>query len=137
MKFTPLLGLGRTVRSRRQGVGNALFELLRATKTITPTTTTTLTNDYFRFDVVTDGAAATRTLTFPAAGEYIGQEILVFLKTRTHASDVIAFTLTNLVKEDNSTQPGSFTLGAANKFALLRWTGTKWHVIYKDATAYT
>lgn len=137
MRMTSAMGpVGRTARSRRQG--NAASQDMRLdTKTLTPVGATTLTNDHFRHDIVTDGAATTRTLTLPAAGEYIGQDLLVYLKTRTHASDVINFVYTNIVKEDNSTAPTAITFAAANKYCLFRWTGAKWHVIYKDASSYT
>jgi hypothetical protein len=74
-------------------------------------------------------------------GEYIGQRKKVTLGTRTHASDVVVLPHANMTSlaYANQTEKActAATLAAAGKYVLLEWSGTKWNVLYKDATTLT
>lgn len=95
----------------------------------------------YRTNITTGGTDANETISALPSGEYIGQRKLLYLATRTSASDVVQFTVTNI--EEGlfaGGTPGGLTalaLDAADEYALFEWTGAKWHLVYTNGTITT
>jgi hypothetical protein len=84
--------------------------------------------------IVTGGTAGTESVTVgDGTGEVVGTRKLIELGTRTDASDVVSLDHANIVNA-SGTQTTNVDLDAEGEFVLLEWNGSKWQIVYSDAT---
>ena len=87
--------------------------------------------------ITTGGTAGTEAVTVgDGTGEVIGTRKLIVLGTRTDGSDVVSLDHANIVNA-SGTQTTNVDLDAADEFVLLEWNGSKWQIVYSDATVAT
>lgn len=102
--------------------------------------TTTLTLVAYQTTLTTNGEAEDNVTVMPT-GEFIGQRKVVVLGTRTHASDTVSFTITNidsgLIKLMTAGSDTAFKLGTAAMNVMFEWTGAKWNIVYTTGTITT
>ncbi len=121
---------------------DVLAELAPITETLaTKAAGITATLTAYSSECVTEGTGAANGVTMPN-GEYVGQRKHFKLKTRTHASDTVAFVTTNFMTggiqgQTPDTGLTVVTLDAANEEFLFEWTGAKWNIVYSTGTVTT
>lgn len=90
--------------------------------------------------IVTGGTAGSEDVTLgdgTASADndaaVVGQRKLLTLKTRTNGSDVVNLDHANMANAAG-TDATNADMDAAGEFFLVEWNGTKWQVVYTNAT---
>lgn len=91
----------------------------------------------FESKITTAGAGASEDFNVgDGTGVRVGTRKLVTLAVRSDASDVVNLDHANCVNA-SGTQLTNLDLDAADEFVLLEWNGSKWQIVYANATEAT
>lgn len=98
----------------------------------------TLTLAAYRTNITTGGTAGNENVNALPSGEYIGQRKLIYLATRTDASDVVVIATSNisrlLLSGETPGAVATLNLDAADEYAMLEWSGAEWNILYSNGT---
>lgn len=94
----------------------------------------TLDRTVYRHNITTGGTAGSEDANLgDGTGATIGERHLIYLETRTNASDVVNLDHANFVNEFGVVLT-NLDLDAADEYVLAEWTGSAWKVISHNAT---
>jgi hypothetical protein len=97
----------------------------------------TVTLENYRTGVWTGGTQAAESIVIPS-GEWVGQRKLITLDVLTDPSDTAVINGSNvqslLLYGETPGAVSTVTLGTADEYCLLEWTGAAWNLLYTDGT---
>ena len=108
-----------------------------AMKVYSGATAVTIDVATYHVKITTGGTAGSEDVSIgDGTGARVGERKLITLAVRTDGSDVVNLDHANCVNATGTTLT-NLDMDAAGEFVLLEWNGTKWQIIYADATEAT
>ena len=91
----------------------------------------------YHVNITTGGTAGSENVSIgDGSSARVGERKLITLAVRTDASDVVNLDHANCVNAAGTTLT-NLDMDAAAEFVLLEWNGTKWQIVYANATEAT